>query len=177
MNRLMSLAAEMAVAAAMVGLAAPAYAGGPPGGGDGGSGAPAPAPAAAAAPGQCADADLAVAAGPLESADTMRRVVVSFTNTSSHPCELVGYPDANLVTAAGGVLVHVEPRPALAAHVLHLAPGDVANADVQAYAVETGTGNPCPREGTLVVTPPKGSVSHELPVALPICSATISSVD
>jgi hypothetical protein len=41
---------------------------------------------------------------------------------------LVGYPDANLVTAAGGVLVHVDQRPALAAHVLHLAPGDVANA-------------------------------------------------
>jgi hypothetical protein len=85
----------------------------------------------------------------------MRRVVVSFRNTSSNPCMLVGYPDANLVTAAGGVLVHVDQRPALAAHVLHLAPG----------------------EGTLVVTAPNDSVSHTLPVALPICSATISSVD
>ena len=44
----------------------------------------------------------------------MRRVVVSFKNTSSNPCMLVGYPDANLVTAAGGVLVHVDQRPALA---------------------------------------------------------------
>jgi hypothetical protein len=90
---------------------------------------------------------------------------------------LVGYPDANLVTAAGGVLVHVDQRPALAAHVLHLAPGDVASADVESYAVDTATGNSCPREGTLVVTAPKDSVSHTLPVALPICSATISSVD
>ena len=68
-------------------------------------------------------------------------------------------------------------RPALAAHVLTLAPGDVATADVESYAIDTGTGNSCPREGTLVVTAPGDSVSHELPVALPICSATISSVD
>jgi len=169
MKPFVGLAAGIAVAAATLGLAATAHAGGPPGGGDGGG--------AAAAPSQCSDADLSVTNGPVESANTLRRVVVSFTNTSSHPCGLVGYPDANLVTAAGGVLVHVGPRPALAAHALHLAPGDVANADVEAYAIDTATGNPCPREGTLVVTPPNGSVSHELPVALPICSATISSVD
>jgi hypothetical protein len=75
----------------------------------------------------------------------MRRVVVSFKNTSSNPCGLVGYPDANLVTAAGGVLVHVENRPALAAHALTLAPGDVATANVESYAIDTGTGNSCPR--------------------------------
>jgi len=93
-------------------------------------------------------------------------------------CKLVGDPDVNLVTAAGGVLVHVEPRPALAAHVLHLNPGDVATADVQSSALDVnGSGNPCPREGTLVVTAPKGSVAHTLPIALPICNATISSVD
>jgi hypothetical protein len=63
------------------------------------------------------------------------------------------------------------------AHVLHLAPGDVANADVEPYAGDTTTENACPREGTLVVTAPNDSVSHTLPVALPICSATISSVD
>ena len=89
---------------------------------------------------------------------------------------LAGYPDANLVTAAGGVLVHVENRPANAAHVLHLNPGDIATADVESSALDiNGSGNPCPREGTLVVTPPGDSVSHELPVALPICRATISS--
>ena len=107
----------------------------------------------------------------------MRRVVVSFKNTSSKLCGLVGYPDANLVTAAGGALVHVENRPALAAHALTLAPGDVATADVESYAIDTTTGNSCPREGTLVVTAPNDSVTHTLPVALPICSATISSVD
>jgi hypothetical protein len=171
MKPLATLAAGIAIAAATLGGAATAHAGGPPNGGGGGGGAP------AGAPGHCSDADLTVTNGPIESASTMRRVVVSFKNTSSNPCTLVGYPDANLVTAAGGVLVHVENRPALAAHVLHLAPGDVANADVESYAVETGTGNSCPREGTLVVTAPGDSVAHELPVALPICSATISSVD
>jgi Protein of unknown function (DUF4232) len=171
MKPLLTLAAGTAVAAATVGLAATAYAGGPPNDGGGGGGA------TGGAPGHCSDADLTVTNGPVESASTMRRVVVSFKNTSSNPCGLVGYPDANLVTAAGGVLVHVEPRPALAAHVLTLAPGDVANADVESYAIDTTTGNSCPREGTLVVTAPNDSVAHELPVALPICSATISSVD
>jgi Domain of unknown function (DUF4232) len=167
MKPLATLAAGMAVAAATLGLAATAHAGGPPGGGSEPSGAPS----------HCSDADLTVTNGAVESASTMRRVVVSFKNTSSNSCGLVGYPEADLVTAAGGVLVHVEPRPAPAAHVLTLAPGDVANADVEAYAIDTATGNSCPREGTLVVTPPNDSVSHTLNVALPICSATISSVD
>jgi hypothetical protein len=139
------MAAGFVLAAATLGLAAPAHAGGPPNGGGGGAGA--------AAPSHCSDADLTITNGPVESASTMRRVVVSFRNTSSNPCMLVGYPDANLVTAAGGVLVHVDQRPGLAAHVLHLARGNVANADVESYAADTTTGNACPREGTLVVTP------------------------
>src|SRR5271156_1354261 len=165
------LAASFVIAAAALTLPASAHAGGPPNDGGGGGGS------VAATPGTCTDSDLTVTNGPIESANTMRRVVVSFKNTSSNMCMLVGYPDANLVTAAGGVLVHVENRPANAAHVLHLNPGDVATADVESYAIDTGTGNSCPREGTLVVTAPGDSVSHELPVALPICSATISSVD
>ena len=128
-------AAGFVLAAATLGLAAPAHAGGPPNGGGGGGGA--------AAPSHCSDADLTITNGPVESASTMRRVGVSFKNTSSNPCMLVGYPDANLVTAAGGVLVHVDQRPALAPHVLHLAPGDVANADVESYAADTTTGNAC----------------------------------
>ena len=165
-----TLAASFVVAAATLTLAASAHAGGPPNDGGGGG-------SAAATPGSCTDGDLTVTNGPIESANTVRRVVVSFKNTSSNMCMLVGYPDANLVTAAGGVLVHVEPQPALAAHVLHLNPGDVASAAVQSSALDVnGSGNPCPREGTLVVTAPRGSVAHTLPIALPICSATITSV-
>jgi hypothetical protein len=165
-----TFAAAMIFATTAIGAAAPALAGGPPNDGGGGG-------AAASTPGSCADADLAVSSGPIESASTMRRVVVSFKNISSSQCTLVGYPDANLVTAAGGVLVHVEIRPALASHLLHLNPGDVATADVQSYAADTTTGNNCGREGTLVVTAPHDSVAHTLPVSLPICSATISNVD
>ncbi|GAA1446896.1 hypothetical protein GCM10009641_71520 [Mycobacterium cookii] len=168
-----TLAAALVVATSTLVLPASAHAGGPPNNGDGGGGG-----SAAVTPGSCADGDLAVTNGPIESANTLRRVVVSFKNTSSNMCMLVGYPDANLVTAAGGVLVHVEPEPANAAHVLHLNPGDVATSAVQASALDiNGSGNPCPREGTLVVTAPKGSVAHTLPIALPICHATISSVD
>jgi hypothetical protein len=63
------------------------------------------------------------------------------------------------------------------AALLTLQPGDVATADVQAYAIDTATGNTCPRWGNLVVTPPNDYVSHPLSVDVPICSATISSVD
>jgi hypothetical protein len=115
--------------------------------------------------------------GSLESADTQRHVVVSFTNSSAHACTLVGYPGADLVTPAGGVLINVPRRPAAAAHRLTLGPSDVATAEVTAYAIDTSTGNACPRWGNLVVTPPNDFVSHPLSVDVPICSASISSVD
>jgi Protein of unknown function (DUF4232) len=173
MKALAILATGIAISSGTFGVAATAHAGGPPNNGDGGGGGT----AATTTPGTCSDPDLEVSNGPIEDANTLRRVVVSFKNTSANVCAMVGYPDANLVTAAGGVLVHVEPQPALAAHVLHLNPGDVAQAAVQSSALDiNGSGNPCPREGTLVVTAPKGSVAHTLPVALPICHATITSV-
>jgi hypothetical protein len=141
------------------------------------SAAPAPSPSTPEASGQCSDDDLTVTNGSLESANTQRHVVVSFTNTSAHACTLVGYPGADLATPAGGVLINVPRRPAAAAHRLTLDPGDVATADVTAYAIDTSTGNACPRWGNLVVTPPNGFVSHRLSVDVPICSATVSSVD
>jgi len=139
--------------------------------------APAPIPSTPEASGPCSDDDLTVTNGPLESADTQRHVTVSFTNTSAHTCTLVGYPGADLVTPAGGVLINIPRRPAAAAHRLTLRPGDVATADVTAYAIDTSTGNACPRWGNLVVTPPNDFVSHPLSVDVPICSATVSSVD
>jgi hypothetical protein len=134
----------------------------------------APTPEAA---GPCTDDDLAVTNGPLQSANTQRHVILSFANTSSHSCTLVGYPGADLVTPAGGVLINVPRRPANAAHHVTLNPGEVATADVTAYAIDTATGNDCPRWGNLVVTPPNGFVSHPMSVDVPICNASISSVD
>jgi hypothetical protein len=139
---------------------------------------PAAAPQSAPeAPGQCADNDLAVSNSPLESANTQRHVTLSFKNTSSHSCTLVGYPGADLVTPAGGVLINVLRRPGNAAHHLTLNPGDVATADVTAYAIDTSTGQACPRWGNLVVTPPNGYVSHPMSVDVPICNASVSTVD
>jgi hypothetical protein len=134
---------------------------------------PASAPEAA---GPCTDDDLDVTNGPMESANTQRHVILSFKNTSSHSCTLTGYPGADLVSPPGGVLINVPRRPANAAHHVTLNPGDVATADVTAYAIDTATGNSCPRWGSLVVTPPNGFVSHRLNVDLPICTASISSV-
>lgn len=125
----------------------------------------------------CSNGDLAVTNGPLESADTQRHVTLTFTNQSSHRCTLFGYPGADLVTPAGGVLIHVPRRPANAAHRVTLGPGDVATADVRAHAIDTSTGNACPRWGNLVVTPPNGFVSHPMSVDMPICGATVSSVE
>ncbi|OBF33024.1 hypothetical protein A5724_20600 [Mycobacterium sp. ACS1612] len=132
----------------------------------------APAPAAL---GPCID-DLEVTNGTVESANTQRHVILSFKNTSSHPCTLVGYPGADLVTPAGGVLINVPRRPANAAPHLTLNPNEVATADVTAYAIDTATGDPCPRWGNLVVTPPNGFVSHPMTVDMPICAASISAV-
>ena len=104
------------------------------------------------------------------------------STTSKSPTERLSRPTPSvawsyLVTPTGGVLINVPRRPAAAAHHLTLEPGDVATAHVQAYAIDTVTGNNCPRWGNLVVTPPNDYVSHPLSVDVPICSATISSVD
>lgn len=129
-----------------------------------------------AVPQACGNDDLTVAAGPVAEADTARRVEVTFTNSSQRVCVLVGYPGADLVTAAGGVLVHVARRPQNSAPHLELQPGETASADVQSSAIDTETGNGCGRTGTLVVTAPNTTESHLLEVNLPICDATISAV-
>jgi hypothetical protein len=139
---------------------------------------PAPAPLSAPdAPGHCTDDDLAVTNSPLASANTQRHVTLYFRNASSQSCTLFGYPGADLVTPAGGVLINVPRRQANAAHHLTLNPGDVATADITAYAIDTSTGNDCARWGNLVVTPPNGFVSHPMPVDVPICNASVSTVD
>jgi len=74
------------------------------------------------------------------------------------------------------VLINVPRRPANAAPHLTLNPHEVATADVIAYAIDTATGNACPRWGNLVVTPPNGFVSHPMSVDMPICTASISAV-
>jgi hypothetical protein len=57
-----------------------------------------------------------------------------------------------------------------------LNPGDVVTADVTAYAIDTSTGDACPRRGNLVVTSLNGFVSHPMSVDVPICNASVSSV-
>lgn len=133
-------------------------------------------PPPGAEPTACTDDDLEVTNGAMESANTQRRVLVSFRNSSAQACTMVGYPGADLVTPAGGVLINVARRPANAAPRLTLQPGEVGTADVLTYAIDTDTGNSCARWGQLVVTPPNGYVARTLPVDLPICSASVSSV-
>lgn len=140
------------------------------------SAAPQPSEAPSATPVACGNDDLDVAAGPVAEDGDLRRVDVTFTNTSPSVCVLVSYPGADLVTAAGGVLVHVARRPANAAPHLELEPGQKATADVQSSTIDPATSEACGRTGTLVVTAPNTTESHLLPVNLPICDATISAV-
>jgi hypothetical protein len=126
--------------------------------------------------GPCSDDALDVTNGAMESANTQRRVVVSFRNSSQQACTMVGYPGADLVTPAGGVLVNIPRRPANAAPHLTLQPGEVGSADVLTSMIDTETGNSCARWGQLVVTPPNDVVARTLPIDLPICGASISSV-
>ena len=81
------------------------------------------------------------------------------------------------VRQARGLLINVPRRPANAADRLTLDPGDTATAEVQPYAIDTSTGDTCPCWGNVVVSPPNDYLSHPLSADLPICSATISSVD
>lgn len=126
--------------------------------------------------GPCSDDAIEVTNGAMESANTQRRVVVSFRNSSPHACTMVGYPGADLVTPAGGVLINIARRPANAAPRLTLQPGEVGSADVLTSVIDTETGNSCARWGQLVVTPPNDVVARTLPIDLPICGASISSV-
>ncbi|MGJ6122715.1 DUF4232 domain-containing protein [Mycolicibacterium sp. Y3] len=137
---------------------------------------PSAVPATPVEVGPCSDGDLEVTNGAMESTDTQRRVLVSFRNSSSHACTMVGYPGADLVTPARGVLINVPRRPANAAPRLTLQPGEVGTADVLTYAIDTETGNSCARWGQLVVTPPNDVVAHTLPIDLPICSASVSAL-
>jgi uncharacterized protein DUF4232 len=125
---------------------------------------------------ECTDADLQVTNEEVHAANTMRRVLISFTNISDHPCRVRGYPTADLVIA-GGQRLHVKQRPATVAHPIRLKPGEGAYADVSSYVIDTPTGNPCGHEGTLIVTAPNGAKAHTLPVSLPICSATVSAMN
>jgi hypothetical protein len=149
-----TLAAGFVLAAATLGLADPAHAGGPPNGGDGGDGGG----AGAAAPSHCSDADLTITNGPWSRlAQCAAWSCPSRTRRQTRACS------SDTPTQTWSL------PPAVCWFI--------ANADVESYAADTTTGNACPREGTLVVTAPNDSVSHTLPVALPICSATISSID
>lgn len=131
-----------------------------------------PAPQSAKA---CTEDQLEVTNAPIESADTSRRVVVTFGNTSSRECTLTGYPGADLVTPAGGVRINIARRPANAAHHLRLAPNDAASADVQSSTVDSTTGSACPTLRN--TTAPNAFQPRTLRVDPPICDATVSSVD
>ena len=116
----------------------------------------------------------AVSNGPIERGRHDAPGVCSFKTFRPASAHWSGIPTPSR-HRAGGVLVHVDNRPAPAAsRLLHLNPGDVATADVQSHAVDTTTGNDCGRRGHVSRYRFHNSVAHTLPVSLPICSATIS---
>jgi len=121
---------------------------------------------------------------PLHYATHQGRLYFASELKAFEPCGILGEPSPEAIyhyltygyiPAPRTIFKNVWKLPP--AHHLTLNPGDIANADVEAFAIDTSTGNDCPRVGTLVVTPPNGFQSHLLTANLPICNATISSVD
>lgn len=135
---------------------------------------PSPQPVATP-PGPCTDADLTVSNKDLESQGSEYRLVLLFTNTSSRPCTLTGYPGADIVNATGPV-VHAERRPHNAAPHLTLQPGEAATADLQSSDTHPANGDKCPRWGSVVVIAPNTFQARDLGIGMPFCSALISSV-
>jgi Protein of unknown function (DUF4232) len=105
-----------------------------PGGPDQTANPTATATPAAGAP-ACATSALhvAVPAGAGNGAAGSSYYPVQFTNTSSSPCTLYGFPGVSFVTAAGGSQIGIPAtrNPAFAARLVTLSPGQTVHAELQ----------------------------------------------
>jgi hypothetical protein len=122
-------------------------------------GAGGPTASSATAP-RCTTASLDVALG---AAAAQSQVPIVFTNVSTQPCSLLGFPGTDF-GAAGALAVSLVRTPAKPARI-NLAPGD------QAHAVLTYLAGPDPTcdaggpwiPSTLTITPPDDTTSVQIP--------------
>ena len=128
-------------------------------------------------PTRCTNSAISVTAGPSSGSAGHANTPVIFTNTSSSPCTIFGYPGVAALDSAGSQTAQATrtgtPQPP---HLL-LTPGNTASALVINTNIPSGNETSCPSWSGLLVTPPNDTKSTKLILQLPGCSGfTVSAV-
>jgi hypothetical protein len=118
---------------------------------------------AASSPARCAPSQLRLTVVSHQGATGHLAAVFAFTNSSSTPCHLFGYPGAQMVSSAGGALKTVVirgggffPDSARRPSTVVIQPGSSARFSFEWTDANEFGGSPasCPRADRLHVTPP-----------------------
>lgn len=166
-RRTLPLAVTAGAAAAMALAACGSVQAGAPGTAQAGRTSPAAAASSPAAAAPCATAGLKVVLDTAASgaAAGTYYVPLDFTNTTSRPCQLSGFPDVALTSGAAGA--QIGPQAAAdrsaAAATVRLAPGGTAHAWLQiadAASFPAGTCHPVMAAGMRVQTPGSRTASY-----------------
>ena len=136
-----------------------------------------PTPTTAAGTARCTSATLSVTAGASNGSAGHVNTPVVFTNTSSSPCTLFGYPGVAALDASGGQAAQATRTATPGPSHLVIAPGTTASALVINTSIPSGNQTSCATWSGLLVTPPNDTKSTKLIVELPGCSGfTVSAV-
>ena len=128
-------------------------------------------------PTRCTNSAISVTAGPSSGSAGHANTPVIFTNTSSSPCTIFGYPGVAALDSAGSQTAQATrtgtPQPT---HLI-LTPGNTASALVINTNIPSGNETSCPSWSGLLVTPPNDTKSTKLILQLPGCNGfTVSAV-
>ena len=131
----------------------------------------------AAGPVRCTSATLSVTAGASNGSAGHVNTPVVFTNTSSAPCTLFGYPGVAGLDASGNQAAQATRSATPGPTHLVVAPGGTASAIVINTSIPSGNQTTCPTWSGLLVTPPNDTKSTKLTVELPGCAGfTVNAV-
>ena len=104
---------------------------------------------------RCHTADLSGRLGFVQGAAGSRFGPLVLENRSRRACTLFGYIGGQLYDAAGRrIPTRIVRDPSRARHIVLLAPGNRAFAELHWPAIPTGGARSCPRPRTFAVTPP-----------------------
>jgi hypothetical protein len=124
----------------------------------------------------CSTADLSVKLGPSEGAAGSTYQSIDFTNTGSGSCTLYGYPGVSLAGGSPSAQIGAAAARNAAAQpaLITLAPGDVANAQLQVTVAGNYPASTCDpvSASTLVIYPPNQTASVSVPYSTTGCSSS-----
>ena len=128
-------------------------------------------------PARCTASTLSVTAGASNGSAGHVNTPVIFTNTSSAPCTLNGYPGGAALDASGAQAAQATRTATPGPTHLVVAPGGTASTIVINTSIPSGDETTCPTWSGLLVTPPNDTKSTKLTVQLPGCNGfTVSAV-